>query len=58
MRTSASVYVGSIAIALAVALGVLAPATSARQAAIAAVPIDADDIGGVVTGLRGPEAGV
>jgi hypothetical protein len=33
--------------------------TSARQAASAApVPIDADDLGGVVTGPTGPEAGV
>ncbi len=32
--------------------------TSARQNAAAAVPIDGDDIGGVVTGPKGPEAGV
>src|ERR1044072_8298295 len=31
---------------------------SARQAQPVAVPIDADDIGGVVTGRAGPEAGV
>src|SRR5216117_403627 len=35
----------------------LAP-TSARQAAVEAVRIDSDDIGGVVTGPNGPEAGV
>ncbi len=33
-------------------------ATSARQTAAAAVPIDGDDIGGVVSGAKGPEAGV
>src|SRR6266545_7741247 len=31
---------------------------SARQSAVEAVRIDADDIGGVVTGPKGPEAGV
>jgi len=31
---------------------------SAHQGSAAVVPIDADDIGGVVTGARGPEAGV
>ncbi len=33
-------------------------ATAARQGSSAAVAIDADDIGGVVTGPKGPEAGV
>ena len=33
-------------------------AAGARQASSTAVAIDADDIGGVVTGLKGPEAGV
>src|SRR5687767_3652229 len=44
---------------LAIALVVLmfsAPAVRARQAGN--VRIDANDIGGVVTGVRGPEAGV
>jgi hypothetical protein len=31
---------------------------SARQSAGQAVPVDADDLGGVVTGPKGPEAGV
>src|SRR5262245_27594168 len=31
---------------------------SAQQSATPAVAIDADDIGGVVTGAKGPEAGV
>src|SRR5215831_8787115 len=42
--------------ALAVAGFVLAP--TARAHAQTAVAIDADDIGGVVTGPKGPEAGV
>jgi hypothetical protein len=33
-------------------------ATSARQQGSQAVPIDGDDLGGVVTGPKGPEAGV
>ena len=37
---------------------VVATRVSARQAGGAAVAIDGDDIGGVVTGPRGPEAGV
>src|SRR5476651_1335724 len=35
-----------------------AAAQTAAQAAAQQVPIDADDIGGVVTGVNGPEAGV
>ena len=37
-------------------LGTLA--LDARQPGAPAVPIDADDLGGVVTGDKGPEAGV
>ena len=50
---------GLIAV-LAIALGVSASLTrvSARQAGGAAIAMDADDISGVVTGARGPEAGV
>ena len=33
-------------------------ALSASQTAGASVPIDADDIGGIVTSIQGPEAGV
>jgi hypothetical protein len=44
-------------IAISVATVVVAR-VSAQQAGGAAVAIDADDIGGVVTGPRGPEAGV
>src|SRR6516164_3916872 len=43
-------------IALAFAGSVVTP--SAQQPGSGAVPIDGDDIGGVVTGSAGPEAGV
>jgi hypothetical protein len=48
------------AASVAVACATLAAAvdTSARQQAADAVRVDPDDIGGVVTGPRGPEAGV
>ncbi len=44
------------AVSIALVSGVLA--TSQRPSAVSAVAIDADDIGGVVTGSTGPEAGV
>ena len=49
-----------LVLAIMVALVTTAVVTrvSARQAGDAAVAIDGDDIGGVVTGPRGPEAGV
>ena len=48
-----------LAAAVGVALSVTAwNPTSARQAGGAAVAIDNDDVGGVVTGAKGPEAGV
>src|SRR5262245_16215059 len=53
----------SVTLALAIALAVCAPwlfgSSQAQQASRPAAPaIDADDIGGVVTGPNGPEAGV
>jgi len=51
MRMMQAVFVAAVC---ALALG----ATSAQQGSTAAVPIDGDDIGGVVTGPKGPEAGV
>jgi hypothetical protein len=46
-------------LATAVALSMAAPAdVTTRPAAAQAVAIDSDDIGGVVTGPKGPEAGV
>src|SRR5262245_17884786 len=46
------------AIGVACAAAISLTAVSARQAGSTAVPADADDISGVVTGARGPEAGV
>ena len=53
----------SVTLALAIGLAVSAPrffvGSQAQQAPRSAAPaIDADDIGGVVTGPNGPEAGV
>ncbi len=45
-----------VAVSIALVSGVLA--RSQPQSAVSAVAIDADDIGGVVTGPAGPEAGV
>ena len=54
MRTdSASVLL----LAIVAVIGSLA-VTSARQPAAPAVPVDADDLGGIVAGDKGPEAGV
>ena len=47
-----------IAAALAALIAIAAPSAGAQQAAAPAVAIDNDDIGGVVTGPSGPEAGV
>src|SRR3954463_3346180 len=44
--------------AIAALTAFTAPPASAQQAAAATVAIDNDDIGGVVTGPKGPEAGV
>ena len=48
--------VGAIGIALFMAVSSNEP--QARQAAGDAIPMDSDDIGGVVTGPKGPEGGV
>jgi hypothetical protein len=47
-----------LAIMVAVVTTAVLTRVSARQAGSAAVTVDGDDIGGVVTGPRGPEAGV
>ncbi len=44
--------------AMAALVALAAVPASAQQAPAAAVAIDNDDIGGVVTGPKGPEAGV
>ena len=56
MTTRSSLYLGVAAIAVAVALAGSAIELAAQQPR--AVAIDEDDIGGVVTGANGPEAGV
>jgi hypothetical protein len=56
MKTKHSLYLGVAAIAITLAFGV-APTTVSAQTP-AAVSIGATDIGGVVTGPKGPEAGV
>ncbi|MEE2636119.1 MAG: carboxypeptidase-like regulatory domain-containing protein, partial [Acidobacteriota bacterium] len=53
-RTRAAVL-GAFVVGLAIVMLALQPGVNARQSA---VEIDADDIGGVVTGPGGPEAGV
>src|SRR3989441_8431905 len=58
MRTKQALYLGLAAFAIAVVWAGSVLELSAQQAASGAVPIDKDDIGGVVTGPNGPEAGV
>src|SRR5438046_3832077 len=55
--TKSRLCLGVAAIALAVALTGSAERLSAQQGTPPAVAIDNDDIGGVVTGANGPEAG-
>ena len=54
MRMKRSACIGM----LTVSFGALLSAAVVMPAAAQAVRIDADDIGGVVTGTKGPEAGV
>src|SRR5271163_3648737 len=56
MRTKRGLYLGVAAVAMALAFGVAPTPSSAQNAA--AVSIGTTDIGGVVTGPNGPEAGV
>jgi hypothetical protein len=56
MKTRQSLYLGVAAVAIALALGT-APTPASAQSAVAA-SIGTTDIGGVVTGPNGPEAGV
>src|SRR5499426_4925808 len=55
MKIASAWYLGAAVIGLA---GVLAAAPPAQLNAQVTVAIDNDDIGGVVTGTSGPEAGV
>src|SRR5215211_4476826 len=58
MRIKRILCLGTAAIALAVGLNGSTVPLSAQPSATATVAIDNDDIGGVVTGANGPEAGV
>src|SRR5215213_6469725 len=58
MTTKSRLYLGVAALAIAVVLTGSVVEVSAQQSAPPAVAIDNDDIGGVVTGASGPEAGV
>ena len=55
MTNSRLGLVGAVGVVLAACVMVVVPGVGARQAV---VQIDGDDIGGVVTGPTGPEAGV
>jgi hypothetical protein len=57
MTTKRGLYSGAAAIALTLALGIAPTSVSAQQSA-PAVSIGATDIGGMVLGPNGPEAGV
>ena len=58
MRTPVASVMGTVAVGFGLIWAVAAVATSARQSPGADVAIDNDDIGGVVTSAKGPEAGV
>jgi hypothetical protein len=58
MKTLRMLSSGLLALGSAAILAVPLTGTGARQSGGQAVPIDADDLGGVVTGPKGPEAGV
>jgi hypothetical protein len=58
MRLRSLVWAGLATAGLAVALAGSLAITSAQQPSSAPVAVDADDLGGVVTGPKGPEAGV
>mgnify|MGYP003336216535 CR=1 FL=1 len=56
MRTMITSSFGKLSVSVAALIG--ATMLVAQPAAAQAVRVDADDIGGVVTGAKGPEAGV
>jgi len=57
MKTTSALYAGAAVVGFALLLA-RAPAVGARQAPGDLVKVDADDIGGVVSTAKGPEAGV
>jgi hypothetical protein len=58
MNTTKRLYCGMAALGLAVFLAATLGGVSAPQGGGQAVQVDTDDIGGVVTSTKGPEAGV
>src|SRR5262245_17808702 len=58
MKTERGWYVCMAAVAFAVLLVPVTVGLNAQQSTGPSVRIDADDIGGVVTSAKGPEAGV
>src|SRR5260221_631695 len=58
MKTMRLVYSSAAAVSVSAVLALLSAPITAGQQTADAVRIDADDIGGVVTGAKGPEAGV
>jgi hypothetical protein len=58
MRTTRGLYTGLVAIAIAVLLIVSSARLSAQPSADPAIRIGNNDLGGMVTGPNGPEAGV
>jgi hypothetical protein len=58
MRTTRVLYSGVLALGFALALAASQALINAGQPAGNAVPIDTDDLGGVVTSAKGAEAGV
>src|SRR6266446_4772548 len=58
MSSSRMIYSGAVMLGLVVVLSAWPTARPSAQQGPRGVPIDNDDIGGVVTGKNGPEAGV
>jgi hypothetical protein len=58
MTTTRQVHLGMLAVGIAVLLTISAARLSGQPATGGVVPLDQDDIGGVVTSAKGPEAGV
>src|SRR5438270_975827 len=58
MRTNSIKFALCASVALAAVIALTVGPANAQQPATQAVTIDNDDIGGVVTGPNGPEAGV
>jgi hypothetical protein len=58
MKTTNWLYAGALAIGIALLLSASQASINAGQPAGATVPVDNDDLGGVVTSAKGPEAGV